>query len=221
MPFKKFDNIKIKNLKEENKKLTKEEKKKRKEEIKKLKKEEKEAKKLLKKIPSNVLEEMQVLDITEEIQGDTFIKTKTGYLNLYQIQGINIVTLNEVEQLRIINDFSDFITAYKDDYKIIIMNFPVSTAVQQQHLLEKIKKCNNELFKDQLERKLEELKILEKNKTNTEYYLETFYDENSNLEAERTSLEQCLKRNFRLMELDIEKKLKILYKLHNLNSKLM
>ena len=101
------------------------------------------------------------------------------------------------------------------------MNFPVSTAVQQQHLLEKIKKCNNELFKDQLERKLEELKILEKNKTNTEYYLETFYDENSNLETERTSLEQCLKRNFRLMELDIEKKLKILYKLHNLNSKLM
>ena len=97
MPFKKFDNIKIKNLKEENKKLTKEEKKERKEEIKKLKKEEKEAKKLLKKIPSNVLEEMQVLDITEEIQGDTFIKTKTGYLNLYQIQGINIVTLNEVE----------------------------------------------------------------------------------------------------------------------------
>lgn len=221
MPFKKFDNIKIKNLKEENKKLTKEEKKERKEEIKKIKKEEKEAKKLLKKIPSNVLEEMQVLDITEEIQGDTFIKTKTGYLNLYQIQGINIVTLNEVEQLRIINDFSDFITAYKDDYKIIIMNFPVSTAVQQQHLLEKIKKCNNELFKDQLERKLEELKILEKNKTNTEYYLEIFYDENSNLETERTSLEQCLKRNFRLMELDIEKKLKILYKLHNLNSKLM
>lgn len=225
MAFKKFEDIKIKNnienTKEKKKKLNKEEKKKLKEERKKIKQEEKKEKALLKKIPSNVLEKMQVIDVTDEIQGDNFVKTKNGYLNLYQIVGINIIALNEIEQIRIINDFSNFIRAYKKDYKIIIMNFPVSTAVQQQNLLEKIKSCKNELFIEQLERKLEELKKLEKGKTNTEYYLETFYDENSNLEVERASLEQCLKRNFRLIELDLEKKLKIICKLHNLNSKLM
>ncbi|MDQ0149626.1 hypothetical protein ACFO6R_16045 [Eubacterium multiforme] len=225
MAFKKFEDIKIKNnienTKEKKKKLSKIEKKELKAERKKLKAEEKKEKELLKKIPSNVLEEMQVLDVTDEVQGDNFIKTKNGYLNLYQIVGINIIALNDIEQLRIINDFSSFIRAYNKDYKIVIMNFPVSTAVQQQNLLEKINNCKNKLFKEQLERKLEELKILEKDKTNTEYYLETFYDDNANLEVERNSLEQCLKRNFNLIELDLEKKLKILCKLHNLNSKLM
>lgn len=222
MAFKKFDNLKINNdIKEEKRKLTKEEKRQLKEEKKKLKLEKRKEKELLKKVPPNVLEKMQIIDVTDEILGDNFIKTKSGYLNLYQIIGINIIALNEIEQFKIIDDFSSFIRSYNEDYKIIIMNFPVSTVVQQQHLLEKINKCENELFKKQLEVKLEELKILEKDKTNTEYYLVTFHNENVNLEIEQRSLEKCLNRNFNLIELDLEKKLKILCKLHNLNSKLM
>ena len=222
MAFKKFDNLKINNdIKEEKRKLTKEEKRQLKEEKKKLKLEKKKEKELLKKVPPNVLEKMQIIDVTDEILGDNFIKTKSGYLNLYQIIGINIIALNEIEQSKIIDDFSSFIRSYNEEYKIIIMNFPVSTVVQQQHLLEKINKCENELFKKQLEVKLEELKILEKDKTNTEYYLVTFHNENVNLEIEQRSLEKCLNRNFNLIELDLEKKLKILCKLHNLNSKLM
>lgn len=225
MAFKKFEDIKIKNnienTKEKKKKLSKEEKIKLKEERKRIRKEEKKEKELLRKVPRDVLEKMQILDVTDEIQGDNFIKTKSGYSNLYQVLGINIIALNEVEQFRVIKDFYSFIRAYNKDYKIIIMNFPVSTVTQQQHLLEKINICNNELYKKQLEIKLEELKKLEKNKTNTEYYLETFHDENVDLEVERATLEQCLKRNFKILEIDLEKKLKILCKLHNLNSKLM
>lgn len=225
MAFKKFEDIKIKNnienTKEKKKKLSKEEKKRLKEERKILKKEEKKEKELLKKTPANVLEKMKVLDVTDEIQGDNFIKTKDGYLNYYQIIGINILALSEIEQIRIIDDFYSFLRAYDKSFKIVIMNFPVSTVTQQQNLYEKIKDCKNEIYKKQLEIKLEELRKLEINKTNTEYYLETFYDEKANLEVERAFLEQNLKRNFNLIEIELEKKLKILCKLHNLNSKLM
>lgn len=214
MAFKKFDNIQVK---AEERKLTKEEKrelkKKKKEERKKLREENKN----LPKIEKGVQDKIEILDVTD----DEFFKTKSGYLNIYQIKGKDVDGLSEFEEENIIKNFMRFLRIYIYDLKIIMMNFPINTTEQQEYILRKIKKSNKELYKKFLYEKLDELVDLEKNKTNIEYYIMIFIDkEESSLEKVRT-LMRSRNKDCNLLPLTLEKKLRIVYKLNNLNSKLM
>lgn len=214
MAFKKFDNIQVK---VEERKLTKEEKrelkKKKKEERKKLKEENKN----LPKIEKSVQDKIEILDVTD----DEFFKTKSGYLNIYQIKGKDVDGLSEFEEENIIKNFMRFLRIYIYDLKIIMMNFPINTTEQQEYILRKIKKSNKELYKKFLYEKLDELVDLEKNKTNIEYYIMIFIDkEESSLDKVRT-LMRSRNKDCNLLPLTLEKKLRIVYKLNNLNTKLM
>lgn len=214
MAFKKFDNIQVK---VEERKLTKEEKrelkKKKKEERKKLKEENKN----LPKIEKGVQDKIEILDVTD----DEFFKTKSGYLNIYQIKGKDVDGLSEFEEENIIKNFMRFLRIYIYDLKIIMMNFPINTTEQQEYILRKIKKSNKDLYKKFLYEKLDELVDLEKNKTNIEYYIMIFIDkEESSLEKVRT-LMRSRNKDCNLLPLTLEKKLRIVYKLNNLNTKLM
>ena len=214
MAFKKFDNIQVK---VEERKLTKEEKrelkKKKKEERKKLKEENKN----LPKIEKGVQDKIEILDVTD----DEFFKTKSGYLNIYQIKGKDVDGLSEFEEENIIKNFMRFLRIYIYDLKIIMMNFPINTTEQQEYILRKIKKSDKELYKKFLYEKLDELVDLEKNKTNIEYYIMIFIDkEESSLDKVRT-LMRSRNKDCNLLPLTLEKKLRIVYKLNNLNTKLM
>lgn len=214
MAFKKFDNIQVK---AEERKLTKEEKR----ELKKQKKEErkklKEENKNLPKIEKGVQDKIEILDVTD----DEFFKTKSGYLNIYQIKGKDVDGLSEFEEENIIKNFMRFLRIYIYDLKIIMMNFPINTTEQQEYILRKIKKSDKELYKKFLYEKLDELVDLEKNKTNIEYYIMIFIDkEESSLDKVRT-LMRSRNKDCNLLPLTLEKKLRIVYKLNNLNTKLM
>lgn len=214
MALRKFDDIKVKS---EEKKLTKEEKKeikrKQKEERKELRKE----KKNLPKIEKSVKDKMEILDVTD----DDFMKTKNGFLNIYQIKGKDVDGGSDLEQETIIKNFMRFLRIYVYDLKLIMMNFPINTSEQQEFILNKIKNTENELYKKFLYEKLEELVELEKEKTNIEYYIMNFIDKNEISSEKVRTLMRSRNRDCNLMPMTLEKKLRILYKLNNLNTKLM
>ena len=219
--YKNFDDIKIgeekKNLtrkeKKEFKKQKKEENKSKKEEARLLKKEKRNSPKIRK----TVLNKMEEIDVTD----NEFIKTKSGYLNIYQVSGKDVDSLSNYEQEDLIRNFMFFLREFIYDFKIVAMNFPVNTSEQQTYIQKRINRTENELYKIFLNEKLEKLIELEKTKTNIEYYIIIFIDKEDSSNDVLNNLIRSTNKDISLSEIDLEKKLKVLYKLNNLNSKIL
>lgn len=218
MAIKKFENINIiKDIKKEKVKLTKEEKKLLKEKKKLKKKELKEIRKEDKKV---LLTTKELLPFKDADDDDSII-TKMGHIDIFQIDSKDIYSLNEIERKMHIYSFVSFLRGYVYDFKLISMKFPVNTLKQQRFLEKKLKECDNEIYANFLKEKLDQLIFLEENRQNKEFYIMIFIKDTDNKEEVKGLLLRNQNIAIQLKPLDIEKKLKILFKLNNPNTKLM
>ncbi|MEN1938265.1 hypothetical protein AAIE21_22485 [Paenibacillus sp. 102] len=184
---------------------------------------EKKAKKAKKKekpphIKKSIAEVIPIIDMTES--GVFEFREEQGFVDILQIQGTDIYSMNEEEAEYAIYHLAHYYQSYQESIKIVSMNFPVSTERQQRFLLKKIETCQNPLYERFLVQKLKELQYLEWGRTNREYFL-FVYGENEFVVKERVeSSKRYLQRCIPLLEMEEEKKIEILYKLHNQNSKI-
>lgn len=202
----------IKNkIKRENKKE-----KKKNEKIK--KKQDKEEKKKLVVEDKKVFKETKDLLPTVSLTEYGYFKTKTGYLDILQIESIDIKSMNEVEYHTYILSFTNLLKSYTEDMKIISMNYPADTSKQQQYLNKKIVKCTNPNHMKFLEHRMKQLKTIEDKRTNREFFLMIFAkDEKELINNKEVALSS--NRELQVFDIDIEKKIKIKKKLNNMNSK--
>ena len=218
MAIKKFENINIKkDIKKEKVKLTKEEKKLLKEKKKLKKKELKEIRKEDKKV---LLTTKELLPFKDEDDDDSII-TKMGHIDIFQIDSKDIYSLNEIERKMHIYSFVSFLRGYVYDFKLISMKFPVNTLKQQRFLEKKLKECDNEIYANFLKEKLDQLIFLEENRQNKEFYIMIFIKDTDNKEEVKGLLLRNQNIAIQLKPLEVEKKLKILFKLNNPNTKLI
>lgn len=213
MKFQKLEKIII-NKEEIKAELTKEEKQRLKEEKKLKRQEEKELRKEDKKVLKSTKELLPILDIDEE---GIFI-TKNGYLSIYQIETKDIYAFNEYETKIHIYNFVAFLRNYVDDIKLVCMNFPVNTTKQQEFIQKKIKESTKEVYRNFLNEKLEQFVFLEEHRNNKEYFIVVF---SKDREEVKNTIYKNQSRALIFRNIDIEKKIKILFKLNNLNTKLM
>lgn len=188
-------------------------------ERKRIKEEKKELKREQKNIQRNITEILPILDLDDE-----FIKTTTGYMNIYQIESKDVYSLNRDEIERHLHDFASFLKIYQDDIKIVCMQFPVNTEVQQENILKKIEATppEKEKYIHFLKKRLRELQFLEENRFNKEYFI-FIYSEGNNIDKiieKEELIFRISNENIRFRHLTEEKKLRILFKLNNLNSKI-
>lgn len=227
MGFKKFEDISIRPSKEKVKerdeiqkkekvKLSKAEKLKAKEEKKRLKEEQKNLKKTDKSISVYTKDVMEFVDIDED---NRFIM-KYGYMDLYQIKTKDVHALSENDIQRHIYSFISFLRAYSEDFKVLSMNFPVNTTTQQMHIEKNLKVTTNPIAKKFLQRKLDELIFLEQNRFDKEFYIMIFASNKEGIEDRERALYINQNIAFKVEEIELEKKLKILFKLNNFNTKL-
>lgn len=227
MEFKKFEDIKTEKDKEKEKikkkkekvakvKLTKEEKLKLKEEKKRQKEEAKNLRKTDKSISYYTKEVMDFIDVEE----DECFKMKYGYMNMYQVQTKDMHSLSYNDTQIHINSFAGFLRAYTHDFKIVSMNFPVNTSTQKRHIERNLKFATNDISKKFLESKLEELIYLEENRFNTEFYIMIFASNREEFDNRERFLFVNQNSTFKLNNIELDKKFKILFKLNNLNTKL-
>lgn len=218
MAVRKFDDIKIEKEKKNIKvKLTKEEKK--------IKKEEKKHKKLelkeIRKANKDVLASTKDLLGFVDVDDDDSIIMKNGYLDIFQIDSKDIYSLTDIETTMNIYNFIAFLRSYPFDIKLITMNFPVNTLKQQEFIKKKIKECDNEKYYYELIEELEQLVYLESTRQNREFYIMIFIKDTEEKESIKRTLFRSQNIAVQLIPLDLEKKLKILFKLNNPNTKLM
>lgn len=218
MAVRKFDDIKIENEKKNIKvKLTKEEKKIKKEEKKQKKLELKEIRKANKDVLASTKELLGFVDVDD----DDSIIMKNGYLDIFQINSKDIYSLTDVETTMNIYNFIAFLRAYPFDIKLITMNFPVNTLKQQEFIKKKIKECDNKKYYYELIEELEQLVYLESTRQNREFYIMIFIKDTEEKESIKRTLFRSQNIAVQLIPLTVEKKLKILFKLNNPNTKLI
>lgn len=218
MAVRKFDDIKIEKEKNNIKvKLTKEEKKIKKEEKKQKKLELKEIRKANKDVLASTKDLLGFVDVDD----DDSIIMKNGYLDIFQIDSKDIYSLTDVETTLNIYNFIAFLRSYPFDIKLITMNFPVNTLKQQEFIKKKIKECDNKKYYYELIEELEQLVYLESTRQNREFYIMIFIKDTEEKESIKRTLFRSQNIAVQLIPLDLEKKLKILFKLNNPNTKLM
>lgn len=214
-------NKKIKDIevvkKEQKVKLSKEEKLKLKQEKKEKRQEQKELKKESKNTLPSTRKVLPFIDIDED---DVFI-TKQGYLDIYQINTRDTSNLSDDERKVYVYSFIAFLRNFVEDFKIIIMNFPVNTVKQQEYIEGRIANCKNEIFINYLEEELEKLRFMEKHRNNKEFFLMVFMKNKNEKDNMMKKIELVQNIAVPLRQLDLEKKIKILFKLNNMNTKLM
>lgn len=218
MSVRKFDDIKIEKEKKNIKvKLTKEEKKIKKEEKKQKKLELKEIRKANKDVLASTKDLLGFVDVDD----DDSIIMKNGYLDIFQIDSKDIYSLTDVETTMNIYNFIAFLRSYPFDIKLITMNFPVNTLKQQEFIKKKIKECDNEKYYYELIEELEQLVYLESTRQNREFYIMIFIKDTEEKDSIKRTLFRSQNIAVQLIPLTVEKKLKILFKLNNPNTKLI
>lgn len=218
MSVRKFDDIKIEKEKKNIKvKLTKEEKKIKKQEKKQKKLELKEIRKANKDVLASTKELLGFIDVDD----DDSIIMKNGYLDIFQIDSKDIYSLTDVETTMNIYNFIAFLRSYPFDIKLITMNFPVNTLKQQEFIKKKIKECDNEKYYYELIEELEQLVYLESTRQNREFYIMIFIKDTEEKDSIKRTLFRSQNIAVQLIPLTVEKKLKILFKLNNPNTKLI
>ncbi len=182
----------------------------------KVKLEKKELKEEHKKVRMVTSDLLPFLNVTN----DGAFKTKFGCLDIYQIKPKDLNSLSIDEINRHIYEFSSFLMGYFDDMKLISMSYPVSTKIQQENILKKINNTDNYIFIQCLNEELQELKDLEKLRTNKEFYLMLFFKDERDKKEKEIYINRKLSDVLNIKNINLEKKIKILYKLNNQNSKL-
>lgn len=183
------------------------------------KKEKKELKKELKNVNKSIVELLSIEDIQEHMK-ESFIKTSYGYMNIYQIESKDVFSLNADEIERHISDFSSFLKYYQDDLKIVCMQFPVNTYPQQQNIEKKMKKTSNSMYLHYLDKRLKELKFLEEYRFNKEFFIFIYSKDLKSISEKQDLIFRISNDSVNLKKIELDKKIKILFKLNNQNSKI-
>ncbi|MGL5751366.1 MAG: hypothetical protein ACRCXT_12610 [Paraclostridium sp.] len=171
-------------------------------------------KKEAKKVNKSILDIMPIKDIGE----DDFFETEYGYMNIYQIETKDVYSLNNDEVFKHVSDFSSFIRVYKDDFKILCMQYPINTKAQQDYLIGKLNKCQNDKQIYFLEKRIKELKFLEKYRFNKEFYIFIYAKDNKTKFEKEDLLFRVSNSSLNIKKLSVAKKVNILFKLNNQNS---
>lgn len=170
------------------------------------------------KIKKSIAELLPIYDFDNE--HNCYKLKEDRYMDLLQINSKDLINSSADEVEYDCLKFAKMYKLYEDDIKIVTMNFPCDTKVQQKYMQHRIDRTANNVYKQFLQKKLDELVWLGKNNTTREFYYMIFADSLDALDKHRSTLKTVLHtgRDGLLIELPAKKKHQILYRLNNKTS---
>lgn len=159
----------------------------------------------------------ELLPVTGFDAEDHCYQMKEGLMDLMQVSSKDLVTSSADEVEYDCLKFCKAYRLYEGDLKLIVMNFPCNTKEQQEYLQRRMSRTSNMVFKQYLQRQIDELEWLEKNNTTREFYFMFWASDQEELEENRRALQASLHtgRDGLLAEIPDKKKHQILYRLNN------
>lgn len=169
------------------------------------------------KMKSSFVAIAPVIDLTGN--GYFELSNGDGFMDVIQLTSTDIYALNEADKQKKIFSFAYFMQWYTHDWKVIPFDFPVDTSKQQRFITQKMQDARKPQYRLFLEKKLEELQFIERERYNREFYMFLYADDEYTLRERVANVTAKISRVAPAVALPDEKKINILYKLHNLNSK--
>ena len=168
-----------------------------------------------KKPTKSMLELIPYRNISEE----GYIQLSDGsYMDLLQIIPRSIVKINADERGTIIERYAQVFRGYKNDCKLIIMNYPTDTTTARRNIELAIERTNNQQYLHFLETKITELNKITSNIPTCEYYLMLFGVDHADMQRNIDTATTLMNNALSTTQFSIEKKIKILRKLCDANS---
>ena len=163
-----------------------------------------------------------IVDLCPIVDYDTahgcFVLKNGEYMDITKILCKDLLSANHDDLNYDLYAWSKFYKTYSADLKFIGINLPTDTKEQQQYLRHKRGATKNEVFKEHLQKKLDELEYIQNNDTDRAYYMFTF---SKSLEehAEQKNLIAKSLGSYRLSKsLTAAEKFQILFKINNKNT---
>lgn len=151
---------------------------------------------------------------------DVLITKGNGVVDIFQISTTDLFSQNIYDTEFNIIEFSKFFKVYNGDLKIIKMTYPVDTTEQINFIKYKMSKTTNEVFLHELNKELELLKFANETASSTDFYLMIFAKNEDEYLRNMSEIYKYLIHHRLVFPIEFKKKLKILFKLNNLNSNL-
>lgn len=149
-----------------------------------------------------------------------FFEMKNGeYMEIIQITSKDIYSLNETDKDNDIFSLAHLLQAYIHDIKIVPLHTPVVLEKQKNQVIKNIRNCKVNEYIPFLEKKLSELVFIEENRTNKEFFFFIYADTTQNLLERKKHMRNLLSESNPMLDLDLDKKLNVLFQLSNLNTK--
>lgn len=172
-----------------------------------------------KKKKERVLNQTPSLLPFTELEKDHIV-SKDGVMDILQIKAKDLYSLSEEERTLMIYSRSAMFRSYFPSIKEVSLNFPSNTSIQRRYWTKKKEKTTDPLLLRYIERKIYELGYLEKERTNREFFLFIYADNEQQLSERKRQIMKSAYNCFPLMLVSNDKKLDILYLLNNHNTKL-
>lgn len=167
-------------------------------------------------LKSSFTEICPIIDVTN----NDFFEMRSGeYLEIVQLDTKDIYSLNDSDLQNDIQNLSTFYSVYTNDLKIVPLNVPLNLARQKRYILKKMTENSNPSYQLYLKARIKELENLEKFRTNREYFLFIYADDERKLLERLNQLKGLLSRSNPVINLTLEKKINILFQLFNPNTK--
>lgn len=148
-----------------------------------------------------------------------FVMQDGSFFDIIQIQCRDLNSVGLVEVLNDNKAFVRLLRMYANDLKIVGMNFPIDSSVQQQYFKKVIKRTENPEYLKELRTQMEILSLIE-NHFENQFYFFGFWETEEEMRKQRDSIFSLLEQRQLVEEISQEKKEKILYKFNNKNTSL-
>lgn len=149
-----------------------------------------------------------------------YILMKEGVMDILQIETKDLYSLNDTDLQVLLLARARFYRSYYEPLKVIALNFPSNTEKQKEYWLKKRGQTDDPLKLQFIDRKLFELDFLEKERTNREFFLFIYAENEQQLEERKQQVLRGMQQSFPLKKLSVEKKKDVLFVLNNQNTKL-
>lgn len=155
-----------------------------------------------------------------DTENECFVRENGTILDMLKINTKDLLNASEAEKNWDNMKFSKLYRTYSGDLKIVALNFPCNTSVQQEYWRNKLSKTANPVLKEMQRERLFQLEWLEKNSTTREFYLFYFSKDIEEHVKNRLSILSILATGVDgvVEEMSKEKKIQILYKMNNKSS---
>lgn len=157
------------------------------------------------------------LDIVGMNDKGHFLLRNGEQMEMMKIRSKDLNALSDDENEYLMLKWAKIHKLHSQDIKIIFMNYPCNTTIQQEFLQRKIQTTNNEVYKKTLNKYLDELIFLQEKDTTRNFYLLIFASSDDEMDhsIRRWSENLGTSKNGLLKRMEINEKLDTWHNLLN------